>query len=144
MPRLGLLANHGRHGWPFWRIIYLYVVLFVYKYIYIYRRPIFFTAWIVKCILGGEEVSAQRLRICPRDPQVVAPGEGRRPSCRSAEGPNAAPGATVNELRQPEAARTFTSATSFDRLERRRARRNEEAIRARNQKAQQFHSIFWF
>ena len=81
---------------------------------YIYIRPIFFTAWIVKYIFCEKGVSAQRLRT--RDPQVVAPGEGRRPSCRSAEGPNAAPGATVNELRQPEAARTFTGATSFDRL----------------------------
>ena len=53
---------------------------------------------------------------CPRDPQVVAPGERRRPSCGLAEGPNAAARATVNDFRQPEAARTFTRARSFDRL----------------------------
>ena len=94
-------------------------------------------------LLAASEGCQRSACECPRDPQVVAPGEGRRPSCRSAEGPNAAPGATVNELRQPEAARTFTSATSFDRLERRRARRDEEAIGARNQEAELSYSIFW-
>ena len=93
--------------------MYLYLSLNIHVYIYIYKAY-FINAWIAEYIFCEKGVSAQRLRT--RDPQVVAPGEGRRASCGSAEGPNAAPGATVNELRQPEAARTFTGATSFDRL----------------------------